>query len=84
MNSIRTIEGATLISVGVFCAAALVNITLRTNSLLPSDADTAVTPLPSVVISAHRLSAAEKAQLQDVHSNAADALATERTGRHAG
>jgi hypothetical protein len=91
MNTIRTIEGATLISVGVFCAAALVNVGLRANNLLPSEANGAastVMHLPPVVISAHRLSAADKAELLDTHSVAADALAAERSARrgvaHAG
>ncbi len=87
MNTIRTIEGATLISVGVFCAAAFVNIGLRTNGLLPSDTDrvtSTVTHLPSVVISGHRLTATDRAQLQDTHSLAADALAAHRGMMHAG
>jgi len=67
MNTIRTIEGATLISVGVFCAAAILNIGLHTTNLLPSTYATAttttaaITRLPSVVITGHRLTAADKA-----------------------
>jgi hypothetical protein len=82
MNTINTIEGATLISIGVFCAVGLVNSGMRANNLLPADADqtvSTVTQLPAVVITAHRLTATDRAELQNVHSLAADALAAQRS-----
>lgn len=65
MNSSRVIEGATLMSIGVFCASALLSFALHSAHAFPStDSTIAMVELPTVTISAKRLNAAEKASMQ--------------------
>jgi hypothetical protein len=91
MNTIRTIESATLISVGIFCASAMINIALHSNSLLPNEApleSANVIHLPTVTVIGHRLSANEKAQAPQEQGALTDTLAVEHSGKagvmHAG
>ena len=61
MNIIRTIEGSTLVSIGVLCAAAIVNILLPLES--PSEHDSVTTTAASqqsTVVAAKRSMSAEK------------------------
>jgi len=71
MNIIRNIEGATLLTIGVFCAAAVTNIILHSAQVLPDDRSSVASSaiqLPSVVIVGKRLSRSEKANLVDQHA----------------
>ena len=62
MNSSRFIEGATLMSIGAFCASALVSFALHSaHGLTNHDESVAMVSLPSVTVSAKRLSPEEKA-----------------------
>lgn len=62
MNSSRFIEGATLMSIGVFCASALVSFALHSTHVLNGrDESVAMINLPPVMVSAKRMSAEEKA-----------------------
>jgi hypothetical protein len=62
MNSSRFIEGATLMSIGVFCASALVSFALHSAHMLKAqDESVAMVSLPTVTVSAKRMSAEEKA-----------------------
>jgi hypothetical protein len=61
MNIIRTIEGSTLVSIGVLCIAAIVNILFATGT--PSEhvnVTTATTSQQSAVATAKRSMSAEK------------------------
>ena len=76
MNSIRIVEGATLVSIGVFCASVLIGFTLQAGNVLPARGnEVAATQLPTVTIVGKRLSVAERASMQqedrDAGSNAA-------------
>jgi hypothetical protein len=72
MNITRTIEAATLMAVGIFCATAVLNIALHSSNLLPgATSGAAVTQLPPVTITAKRLSAAERAVLVNEEQRAA-------------
>jgi hypothetical protein len=71
MNIIRNIEGATLLTIGIFCAAAVTNIVLHSAQVLPDDRSSiaaSAIPLPAVAIIGKRLSRTEKVNLvnQDV------------------
>jgi hypothetical protein len=57
MNIIRTIESATLLTVGALCAVAISSIVLQSADLVSGDtvASATVTQLPAVVIVAKRL-----------------------------
>jgi hypothetical protein len=66
MNTIRAIEGTTLISIGAFCAAAVTSIVLHGAHILPSAATSTIgnatsVQLAPVVVSAKRLTSAQKA-----------------------
>jgi hypothetical protein len=66
MNTIRTIESATLISIGVFCAAAVTSVILQSAHALPQSGanafdNPATVQLAPVVVSAKRLTTAQKA-----------------------
>jgi hypothetical protein len=64
MNSTRIIEGATLMSIGIFCASALLSFALHSSNLMHSDdSSVAMVELPTVTVSAKRLNAVEKAAL---------------------
>ncbi|MBV8666269.1 MAG: hypothetical protein JO269_07280 [Burkholderiaceae bacterium] len=90
MNTIRTIESATLVSIGVFCASAMINIALHTNGFLAGETLQAVPAeqIQTITVSAKRLSAAEKAQALREQNALTDTLAVEHSGRvgvlHAG
>jgi hypothetical protein len=67
MNVIRTIESVTLVSVGAFCAAAVSSIILHSAQVLPSPgvsaySDAATAQVQTIVVSAKRMTAAEKAK----------------------
>lgn len=71
MNIIRNIEGATLLAVGAFCAAAVTSIVLHSAHMVPvheAGATDAVVQLPAVVIVGKRLNRVEKANLADQHA----------------
>lgn len=71
MNIIRNIEGATLLAVGAFCAAAAASIILHSAQLVPAShagATEAVVQLPAVVIVGKRLSNVEKSNRADQHA----------------
>jgi hypothetical protein len=82
MNSIRIDEGATLISIGVFCASVLLGFTLQAGNFLPAHGnEVAATQLPTVTIVGKRLSVAERAtMLQEDRDAAANSAMVERTG----
>jgi hypothetical protein len=64
MNSIRIVEGATLASIGVFCASVLVGFTLQASNVLPAHgSEVAAVEVPTVTIVGKRLSAAERASM---------------------
>ena len=69
MNIIRNIEGATLLSVGAFCAAAVTSIVLH--SAFPAQQEVMVSKnvieLPPVVITGKRISAIGKTQMDAAH-----------------
>lgn len=71
MNTIRNIEGATLLAIGALCAAAVTSIVLHSARLAPAGQDsvaaTSVVQLPTVVIVGKHLSRAEKSSLLDRH-----------------
>lgn len=63
MNIIQDIEGATLLTIGAFCAAAVTSIVLHSANVLPAEqvvASQNVIQLPAVVITGKRLSVVEK------------------------
>jgi len=66
MNTIRSIEGATFLTLGAFCATVVLSIAMQTAHAFPAhDAKVAtVTQLPTVTIVGKRLTAAEKAEMQ--------------------
>jgi len=80
MNSIRIIEGATLISIGVFCASILVGFTLQAGNVLPTHGnEVAAVEMPSVTIIGKRLSTAERAvMLQEDRDAAANSALVDR------
>ena len=58
MNIIQDIEGATLLTIGAFCAAAVASIVLHSANVLPDEnglASNNVITLPSVVIVGKRI-----------------------------
>jgi len=64
MNIIQDIEGATLLTIGAFCAAAVTSIVLHSANVLPAEQIAAtgkVIELPAIVITGKRLSVIEKA-----------------------
>jgi hypothetical protein len=61
MNSIRFIESATLLSIGVFCASAVISAALPGNGQLSgANNGVAAIELPAVTIVGKRMNAAEK------------------------
>jgi hypothetical protein len=65
MNSNRFVEGATLMSVGVFCASALLSFALQSaHGLKSQDESVAMVTLPPVTVTAKRMSPEEKATWQ--------------------
>ncbi len=86
MNSIRIVEGTTLMSIGVFCASALLSFALHSSNLVRTGDDSvAMVELPTVTVSAKRLNAVEKAALlkevQDINAKAMVVEHTTTTGR---
>lgn len=83
MNSIRIVEGATLISIGVFCASALVSVALQAGNLLHTHgSEAAAVEVPTVTIIGKRLSAAERdAMLQEDRDAAAKSMIVDHAGR---
>lgn len=79
MNSIRIVEGTTLMSIGVFCASALFSFALRSSNLMHSDdSSVAMVELPTVTVSAKRLNAVEKAALmKEVQETGAKSIVVE-------
>ncbi|HEX7640800.1 MAG TPA: hypothetical protein VF472_01190 [Burkholderiaceae bacterium] len=59
MNTIRNIEGATLISIGALCAAAVLSLAMQTAHAITSHQAVAAN-VPTVTIVARHASAAEK------------------------
>jgi hypothetical protein len=86
MNSSRFIEGATLMSVGVFCASALLSFALHSAHVLKSqDESVAMVNLPPVTVSAKRMSAEEKAAWHKEQQAAAmKSIMVEHGTTHAG
>jgi len=82
MNSIRIVEGATLVSIGVFCASVLIGFTLQAGNVLPVRGnEVAAIHMPTVTIIGKRLSAAERASmLQEDRDAGANSAMVERTG----
>ena len=60
MNTIRNIEGATLVSIGALCAAAIFSLAMQSAHAI-SASHAAQANVPTVVITAKRMSAEEKA-----------------------
>ncbi|HXA47035.1 MAG TPA: hypothetical protein VNW52_05350 [Burkholderiaceae bacterium] len=79
MNSIRFIESATLLSIGVFCVSAVVSAVLPShNQLSDADSKMAVVELPAVTIVGKRMNAAEKlASLKAEQLSAAKSMVVE-------
>jgi hypothetical protein len=71
MNIIRNIEGATLLAVGAFCAAAVTSIVLHSARVLPdyasSNAQASIIQLPAIVVVGKRLGNAAKSGLVGHH-----------------
>jgi len=60
MNTIRSIEGATFLTLGAFCATVVLSIAMQTAHAFPAhDAKVA-----TVTLVGKRLTAAEKAEMQ--------------------
>jgi hypothetical protein len=80
MNTNRVIEGATLMSIGVFCASVLVSFALQsTNAFAAHESHVAVIELPTVTVIGKRMSAAEKlASLKDEQTAAAKTVLAQR------
>ena len=70
MNTIRNIEGATLISVGALCAAAIFSLAMQSAHAFTGSHAAAVN-VPTVVIVGKRMTAAEKAASLRAEENAA-------------
>ncbi len=68
MNTIRNIEGATLISIGALCAAAIFSLAMQSAHAVSANHAT-VTTLPSVTIVGKRMTAAEKTALRAEMNN---------------
>ncbi len=67
MNTIRNIEGATIITISALCVAAVLSIAVQTAHAFPAHKSVNVasaTPVMRVEIVGKRLTAAEKTQLQ--------------------
>lgn len=67
MNTIRNIESATLISIGALCAAAVLSIATQSAHAVGNHA--AVAAVPTVTITAKRMTAAEKTALRAAIDN---------------
>ena len=82
MNSIRIVEGATLASIGVFCASVLVGFTLQAGNFLPAHGNQVATvEVPAVTIIGKRLSVAERANmLREDRDAAVNSAMVEHTG----
>ncbi len=68
MNTIRNIEGATLVSIGALCAAAIFSIAMQSAHAVSANRASA-TVLPDVVIVGKRMTAAEKTALRAEMNN---------------
>ncbi len=76
MNIIRTIEGATLVTIGAFCATVVINFAVHGMGVAPaagasqfdSNNTTATVQLAQVVIHAKRLTPAQKASMASTHA----------------
>ncbi len=68
MNTIRNIEGATLVSIGALCAAAIFSIAMQSAHAVSASHAT-VTAVPTVVIVGKRMTAAEKTALRAEMNN---------------
>lgn len=70
MNIINKIEGATLVTIGAFCAAAITSILLHSANVIPAEQTvaTSVIELPQVVVIGKRLSAIEKSSVAGQHA----------------
>jgi len=82
MNTTRIVEGATLMSIGVFCASALLSFALQSSNLLPANAsaDVAVVDLPTVTVVGKRLSAEQRiAMLKEDQEAAAKSRIVQRS-----
>jgi hypothetical protein len=79
MNSIRFIEGATLLSIGVFCASAVVSVVLPNNfDFSSAKNEVAVMELPAITVVGKRMNAAEKlASLKAEQLSAAKSMVVE-------
>jgi len=65
MNTIRNIEGATLVSIGALCAAAIFSLAMQSaHAIAASHHAAANANVPTVVIVAKRMSAEEKAAMR--------------------
>ena len=91
MNTNRVIEGATLMTIGVFCASVLVSFALQsTDAFAARKSQVAVIELPSVTVIGKRMSATEKlASLQKEQTTAAKTVLAQggngkNTSVHAG
>ena len=86
MNSSRFIEGATLMSIGVFCASALVSFAVQSTHASHAEVGAAaMVKLPTVTVSAKRLNAVEKARmLKDTQAAAANPMMEEFANGDAG
>ena len=76
MNTIRTIESVTLVSIGALCATAVLSIAVHAGQILPSfgtdafsnGATVASVELAPVVVHAKRLTAAQKESMVKTHA----------------
>jgi hypothetical protein len=75
MNIIRTIEGATLLTIGAFCATVLINFAVHGNhataageSKFNSNSTIATVQLSPIVIHGKRLTPAQKAAMVNMHA----------------
>jgi len=90
MNSSRFVESATLMSVGVFCASALISFALQSAHVLKTqDEAVAMVNLPPVTVTAKRMSAEEKATwLKEEQAASMKSIMVERNSKvgtgHAG
>jgi hypothetical protein len=87
MNSSRVIESATLMSIGVFCASALLSFALQSaHGFKSQDESVAMVTLPPVTVTAKRMSAEEKAEwLKEEQATTMKSNVAAKTGvAHAG
>jgi hypothetical protein len=71
MNIIQDIEGATLVTIGAFCAAAVTSIVLHSANVLPAEQVAVyknVIELPAIVIVGKRLNSVEKNRTAQSHT----------------